>query len=82
MKDFFGKLGLKYERSGMPGAKQLNGPQIDKVWKYLDLLHEMLMEKGAGVIGDGHAGGGEGHGPRHRHGGQDAVWSGKDDASL
>ena len=53
MKDFFGKLGLKYERSGMPGAKQLNGPQIDKVWKYLDLLHEMLMEKGAGVIGDG-----------------------------
>ena len=52
MRDFLLQLGLKYERSGQPG-RMLNGPQVDKVWKNLDLLHEMLNERGDKVIGDG-----------------------------
>ena len=52
MRDFLLKLGLKYERSGQPG-RMLNGPQVNKVWKNLDLLHEMLKERADNVIGDG-----------------------------
>ena len=52
MRDFLLQLGLKYERSGQPG-RMLNGPQVDKVWKNLDLLHEMLNERGDKVIADG-----------------------------
>ena len=53
MREFLGELSLKYSRSGMPGKMALNGPQIDKVWKNLDLLHEKLVKQGAGVIGEG-----------------------------
>ena len=53
MTEFLGELGLKYSRSGMPGLKALNGPQIDKIWRNLDLLHKKLMDKGVGVLGDG-----------------------------
>ena len=52
MTEFFGELRLRYDRSGMPGKKALNGPQIDKVWKNLDLLHTLLMKYDAGIIGD------------------------------
>ena len=53
MKEFLGQLCLKYDRSGMPGGRALNGPQVDKVWRNLDVLHRKLLEQGAGVIGDG-----------------------------
>ena len=53
MEEFLKKLGLRYSRSGMPGPKALNGPQVDKIWRNLDLLYEMLMERGDGVIADG-----------------------------
>ena len=52
MREFLLQLGLKYERSGQPG-RMLNGPQVNKVWKNLDLLHEMRKEKGDNVIADG-----------------------------
>ena len=52
MREFLLKLGLKYERSGQPG-RMLNGPQVNKVWKNLDLLHEMLQERGDKVLADG-----------------------------
>ena len=48
MKEFRTKLCLKYERSGMPSG--LNGPQIDKVFRNLDLLAVML---GHGAIPEG-----------------------------
>lgn len=48
MKEFRTKLCLKYERSGMPSG--LNGPQIDKVFRNLDLLAVML---GTGAIPEG-----------------------------
>ena len=53
MREFLTEIGIRYDRSGMPGNKSLNGPQVDKVWKKLDLLHTLLREKGAGVYGDG-----------------------------
>ena len=48
MRDFRHRLCLKYERSGMPAG--LNGPQVDKVWRNLGLLQEMI---GGTAIGDG-----------------------------
>ena len=46
MAEFLLELSLFKTRSGMPGAKMLNGPQVDKVWKNLDKLHKKLSEKG------------------------------------
>ena len=53
MSEFLLSLSLFKTRSGMPGATMLNGPQVDKVWRNLDLLHKMLMEKGDPVIAEG-----------------------------
>ena len=53
MSEFLLSLSLFKTRSGMPGATMLNGPQVDKVWRNLDLLYKMLMEKGDPVIAEG-----------------------------